>query len=188
MLNHGVRRVGAAAGGGASQKRRMRIGTIAAAVLALIFAGLLNGAKAYAAESIALLPIKFLNTSAEPSDQSGEHARRLQTFDSHLVSDLSRVGTYNVVEISAEELKKSCPEENAKCLLSAARQRGAAFVLVGVIHKSSTLILQMFVRLYSVKDEKEVLYRDLNFRGDNDEAWQRAEAFLVEQLKGALPR
>lgn len=29
------------------------------------------------------------------------------------------------------------------------------------------------------------LVRDLNFRGDNDEAWQRAETFLVAQIREA---
>jgi hypothetical protein len=39
------------------------------------------------------------------------------------------------------------------------------------------------VRLVDVRADKLVIDRLLSFRGDNDEAWQHAEAFLAADLK-----
>jgi len=38
-----------------------------------------------------------------------------------------------------------------------------------------------------VRTGQGILSRDLNFRGDTDEAWQRAERFLAEQIRDGLP-
>lgn len=169
----------------AAMKSRARSRMFAAATLALGCAWMATGNAAHAASTVAMLPIKLLDTSAEPADQAKDHTRRLEVFGNRLATDLTKAGVYNVVEVTASDIKKECPVEDTKCLLSAARQRGAGLMLIGVVHKSSSLIMQMFARLYDVKSEKEVFAQDLNFRGDNDESWRRAEAFLIEQFERA---
>ena len=72
--------------------------------------------------------------------------------------------------------------------LGAARDRGAQLIFVGVVHKSSTLILQLWARLVDARTGRDIMTRDLNFRGDTDESWQRAEAFLVAQIRDAAAK
>jgi hypothetical protein len=62
---------------------------------------------------------------------------------------------------------------------------GTGYYTVGVVHKSSTLILQLWARLVDARTGRDVFSRNLNFRGDTDEAWQRAETFLAAQIRDA---
>ena len=149
-------------------------------------------APAYADEAravpVAVLPIKLLDTSGEPTDQTAEHAGRLLRMGEDLSADLTRTGAYRAVYWPAARLARSCPAETAACLLQAAREQEADLVFIGVVHKSSTLILQLWARLVDVRSGRDVFLRDLNFRGDTDEAWQRARAFLAAQIREAGSR
>lgn len=164
-------------------RRSVWVGALALHLMAL------GMSQADAAEAqpvrLAVLPIKLLDTSGEPVDQSRQHAERMQRLAEDLASDLTRSGRYQATLLPAERLLKDCPAGDAQCLLRASRAQGAELVLVGVVHKSSTLILQLWARLVDARTGRDVFSRDLNFRGDTDEAWQRAEAFLVAQIRDA---
>lgn len=134
---------------------------------------------------VAVLPIKLLDTSGEQTDQTLQHAERLQRLAEDLTADLTRSSRYRASMLPAERLLKDCPSGEAPCLLQAARAGGAELVFIGVVHKSSTLILQLWARLVDARTGRDVFSRDLNFRGDTDEAWRRAEAFLVAQIRDA---
>lgn len=134
---------------------------------------------------LAILPIKLLDTSAEPTDQSADHARRLETMASGLAVHLQESGLYQTVKVEPDALRLNCRDEAPECLLKLAREGGARLVFVAVVQKSSTLILRIWARIVDAETGKVAFSRDLNFRGDTDEAWRRAEAFLVDQLKAA---
>ncbi|SFV13817.1 Protein of unknown function [Methylobacterium sp. 174MFSha1.1] len=157
------------------------------AALGFLFAAtaILDAHAAGAPPPLAVLPIKLLDTSGEPGDQTGQHDRRLERPAHDLAGDLTRASLYRATILSAEDLQQDCPAGEAACLLDAARRQGAELVFIGVVHKSSTLILQIWARLADARTGQEVFSRDLNFRGDTDEAWQRAEAFLVSQIRDA---
>lgn len=154
-----------------------RLAGIVGAALAL---GL--GSAAAQPSALAILPLKLLDTSGEPVDQSGVHARRLAEMGRHLAEDLA--GRYRTALVPAERLRARCPEETPACLLDAA---SADLVLAGVVHKSSTLILQIFVRVADARTGRSRFARDLNFRGDSDEGWRRAATFLARQILEAPP-
>lgn len=135
---------------------------------------------------LAVLPIKLLDTSGEPTDQAAQHAGRLVRLAQSLADDLTRFGLYRATVLPADGALRACPPGEAACLLRVARAQGAEWVFVGVVHKSSTLILQLWARLVDARTGREILSRDLNFRGDTDEAWQRAERFLAEQVRDGL--
>lgn len=152
----------------------------------------LAGAPVRAADTtpvpVAVLPLKLLDTSGEPADQSVQHTERLARLTDELAVDLTGTGMYRAAVLPAEHLSQDCPTGQAACLLQAARDRGAQLIFVGVVHKSSTLILQLWARLVDARTGRDILTRDLNFRGDTDESWQRAEAFLVAQIRDAAAR
>jgi hypothetical protein len=146
------------------------------------------GADTLLPPKVAILPIKLLDTSAEPKDQSADHARRLEVLASDLSDDLRKTGLFRTVTITSDVLRQRCPGEGADCLLQLARDEGARFVFLGVVHKSSTLILQMWARFADTQTRTVAFSREMNFRGDTDEAWRRAEEFLVNQIRSAPPR
>lgn len=171
--------------------RRRAIALVASALAALVHG--LVPTLAEAAEpqrpTLAILPIKMLDTSAEPIDQSADQARRLKALTDALTADLAASGLYRTIPVSREQLRTRCPDERPECLLDAARESGADLVFIGVVHKSSTLIMQLWARMVDTASHRKVFVRDLNFRGDNDEAWRRAEAFLVAQfIDSGAPR
>lgn len=138
--------------------------------------------------TLAILPLKLLDTSGEPVDQGPAHARRLRIMADDLATDLGATGAYRTLPVDQDLLRTRCPDERPECLLAAARAAGASLVFVGVAHKSSTLILQLWARVVDVRTGHTVLTRDLNFRGDTDEAWRRAEDFLAGQIREAAPQ
>lgn len=182
MRDRRLRSSSASQGVAAPKASRVHRRLFAIAAVAIGCAWSLTAVAVPAGETVAMLPMKLLDTSAEPTDQAKDHTRRLEAMGNSLAADLSKAGVYNVVEVTEADLKKNCPTEDTKCLLQTARQTGASYMLIGVVHKSSSLIMQLFARLYDVKTEKEVFSRDLNFRGDNDESWRRAEVFLADQF------
>ncbi|GJE16410.1 DUF2380 domain-containing protein [Methylobacterium marchantiae] len=144
-------------------------------------------AQALSAQALAMLPIRMLDTSGEPKDQTSEHAARLAAMAEGLSAGLVAEGRFRVAEISAESLARSCPDNAPTCILGAARKADAGFAFVGVIHKSSTLIMQIFARIVETRGGTTVFSRELNFRGDNDESWRRAEAFLLREIEADSP-
>ena len=65
---------------------------------------------------------------------------------------------------------------------SKANEAGATHLVIGRFHKMSTLIQQANFVVIDVKARKVVFDRHISFRGDNDEAWRRAESFLARQI------
>lgn len=131
------------------------------------------------AEGLMVLPVKMLDTSNEAADQSADHARRQQAFAKAMATELS--GTL----VAAEDVTAACPRETAKCLLDLLATKSAERGLFIVVQKTSTLILQVFADLVEVDGQKLIAHRELSFRGDNDEGWDRAAQFLGRQLRAA---
>ena len=73
---------------------------------------------------------------------------------------------------------------NPSELQKAARAAGAKLVLLGGVHKMSTLVQWAKIQ---IADEEQGQVRLLTFRGDTDEAWQKAESYVARDvLESAL--
>lgn len=134
---------------------------------------------------LVVLPIRLLDTSGEPEDQSAAHAARLAVMARDLVERLGSDGRMSATGLSADALAGACPDTDAGCILSQARRTGAPLAFVGVVHKSSTLIMQMFAWVVDTASGETRVSRELNFRGDTDESWQRMTAFLAREIGAA---
>ena len=73
------------------------------------------------------------------------------------------------------------------CERDLARLVQADRVLIGAVDKVSTLIGSLRLRIVDVATGQSIFSRVLGFRGDTDEAWQRAARFLSAIWK-RLPR
>ena len=132
---------------------------------------------------VAVMPIKFLDTSHEPEDQRARHEARLSLMLSVLKDEVA-VG--EVVEIQPQEVSAACPDETPECLLKLAAAQGSDHAIFVSVLKTSTLIMQIYVQVMDVRESRLVLRRDLSFRGDNDESWRRAARFLADVLTKSL--
>lgn len=133
--------------------------------LVLLAAGLDGRAMAAETTAIALDDFSYTDTSAEPTDQSAAHERRLSAFMAALRRDIGADRRYRLVPSA---------------------QDGAAFKVIGGIQKTSTLVQWAKVAVIDVGAKKLVMDKLYTFRGDNDESWQRAEIFVSREIMAAL--
>jgi hypothetical protein len=135
--------------------------------------------------TIAVIDFNYIDTSGEERDQRSEHEARLKDFMSALRRDL-RDKLRSVAPVCRPEPCSLTPSTQGE-LLGAAREAGADILLLGGIHKVSTLVQQVRIEAIDTKTGQVVLDRFFTFRGDTDEAWRRAEAFISDQLRSLLP-
>lgn len=132
--------------------------------------------------AIAVADFDYTDTSGETRDQRAEHQGRLKSFAATLRDDLSTTGNYRLVKLNCEPGDCSVSEAGPAKLIEHARQAGANILVFGGIHKESTLIQWVKVIAENVDTGHVVWERTVSFRGDNDEAWRRAEIFIAQDL------
>ena len=139
--------------------------------LAVAFGGQRARADVAATQPVALavLNLDYVDTSGEPTDQTAAHQRRAADFVSALQRDLAANGQYRIVPMSCGSA--SCAAAmNPSELQKAARAAGAKLVLLGGVHKMSTLVQWANIQIADEEQGQVVFDRLLTFRGDTDEA------------------
>lgn len=131
---------------------------------------------------LAVAEIQYLDTSGEVIDQSADHSRRLREFEASLRTDLAASGKLRNATLDCPPDACSIGDIDADQLLLRAQAAGAAYLLIGSFHKMSTLVQWVKFEIVEVKARNVVFSRLYTFRGDNDEAWRRAESFIVRQI------
>jgi hypothetical protein len=132
--------------------------------------------------TIAIVDFDYVDTSGEARDQSSYHSARLKEFALALGADLERSKRFRVVPLTCMPAPCSLTASEPADLVAAARRSGARLLLFGGIHKQSTLVQWAKVQVVDVDTERLVFDRLLSFRGDNEEAWRRTEAFIAKDL------
>lgn len=131
----------------------------------LLFVLSYSRADAAGAIGVAMDDFSYTDTSAEPTNQTAAHERRLAAFMAALRRDIGEGGRYRLVPSA---------------------QDGAAFKVIGGIQKTSTLVQWAKVAVIDVGAQKLVMDKLYTFRGDNDESWERAEVFVSREVMAAL--
>jgi uncharacterized protein DUF2380 len=157
------------------------------ALTAILSGQMLAGAEAPPAKPIAVAidDFSYLDTSGEPTDQAAAHSMRLQQFMAALRRDVEADNAYQRVTSSCTP---SCVPQNATTSdrLRIAKAVGATILITGAIHKMSTLVQWAKVSAIDTGTSRVLLDMLYTFRGDNDEAWQRSEAFVSRDIRSAL--
>ena len=131
--------------------------------------------------ALAVLNLEYVDTSGEPTDQTAAHERRAADFVSALERDLAATGQYRIVPISCGAAPCDSAT-NPSELEKAARAAGAKLVLLGGVHKMSTLVQWAKIEIADEEQGRIVFDRLVTFRGDTDEAWQKAESFVARDV------
>ena len=135
--------------------------------------------------AIAIVDFNYVDTSGEVLDQRAEHEVQLSIFMSALKNDLAAGGKFRVVVPACRP--DPCSRSSVSELLKAANAAGADFLMVGGIHKMSTLVQWAKAEVIDLRSGQIVLDKLFTFRGDTDQAWRRAEKFISNELTTLAP-
>jgi len=136
-------------------------------------------------KTVAIDDFVYLDTSNEPTDQTAVHQRRLQAFMAALRGDVSADPRFQLISSACAP---ACAGDGPGFAdrIRAAAAGGAKILIVGKIHKLSTLVQGARAAAIDTESGRIVLAKLFSFRGDSDEAWQRAEAFVSEEIRAGL--
>ena len=159
-----------------------------------LFTGLFLGSGlisvAYAANADDALAVsvddfKYRDTSNEPTDQTAVHEKRLRAFMTALRDDVTADRRFELVPSSCGP---NCPTDGPalRDRLRAASQAGTQILIIGIVHKLSTLVQVVRIAAIDTTAQRVVFRKYFQFRGDNDEAWLRAERFVSEEVRSRL--
>lgn len=162
---------------------RSRLLRVLAATPLVLGCGLAAPRPAVAGEppvAIAVEDFSYLDTSGEPTDQAAAHQQRLGAFMTALRADIEADRRFHL--IPSKTADGAPPDQR----LRAAAQAGAKILLVGGIHKVSTLVQWASAAAIDVASNRVLVEKLFTFRGDNSEAWRRAETFVSQEIRVAL--
>ena len=135
---------------------------------------------ATAAPAAAIFPFEIYDTSGE-APQS-DLTERLAMATRVLSEALEKTGRYTPVDLGpfiAEVTATSPRYRCGDCFLPVARRAGAAFAVVPVVHKVSSLISSMDIWILDASSGADVAHLGGQIRGDTAEAYEHGVRFLV---------
>ena len=153
------------------------------AVLARILAVILSVmgcTAAAAAPATAIFPFEIYDTSGEPPRP--DLTERLAMATRVLSEALEKTGRYSPIDLGpfSTEVAATAPRYRCgDCFLTVARQAGAAFAVVSVVHKVSSLISSMDIWILDTSNGAGVAHLGGQIRGDTSEAYEHGVRFLV---------
>lgn len=160
------------------------------ASICLIFgaAGVLGAQETPAAQGkhigVAVLDFGYNDTSGEARDMTADHRKWLAALASGLRAALTRAG-YRMVTPICNPAPCAVGSTPLDELLRAAKEAGAELLVMGAVHKESTLLQWAKVLGVKVDDKRVVFDKLFTFRGDTEKAWTMAEAFIARELLAA---
>lgn len=157
-----------------------------AAMLASLAAGSALGAGQAAVPAV-IVEFDNLDSAGEAPEPTAAHAARVAGFAGLLRNSLATEGKYEVLALDCPEAACSAGSMAPDALVEAARAAGARVLVYGGIHKMSTLVQWGKIQAVDLESEKLLLDRAFTFRGDTDEAFQRAAEFIAPYLEEAAP-
>jgi hypothetical protein len=146
-----------------------------------------------AAPSLLVLNLELVDSSGEITDQREAHDHRLAAVREMLARELAAREVYDVVDPAKIQAEIDATRERQYlhacngCELRFARAAGADRVLTGHVRKVSSLVMALWIDIKDARSGRPVVRKVLDFRGDNDRAWQRAALYLVRELEQLPP-
>jgi hypothetical protein len=135
---------------------------------------------ATAAPATAIFPFEIYDTSGEPPQS--DLTERLAMATRVLSEALEKTERYSPIDLgsfSADVAATSPRYLCGDCFLPVARRAGAAYAVVSVVHKVSSLISSMDIWIVDTSNGAGVAHLGGQIRGDTPEAYQHGVRFLV---------
>jgi hypothetical protein len=157
----------------------MRFGTLAR-ISAVVFCSLTLTGAAAAAPVAAIFPFEVYDTSGEPPQP--DLTERLAMATRVLSETLEKTGRYTPADLGplgADVAATSPRYRCGDCFLPVARKAGAAYAVVAVVHKVSSLISSMDIWIVDASSGASAAHLSGQIRGDTAEAYAHGVRFLV---------
>jgi hypothetical protein len=157
----------------------MRFETLARISAVVVCILTLTGAAA-AAPATAIFPFEIYDTSGVPPQP--DLTERLAMATRVLSEALEKTGRYTPVDLGplgADVAATSPRYRCGDCFLPVARKAGAAYAVVSVVHKVSSLISSMDIWIVEVSSGASAAHLSGQIRGDTPEAYEHGVRFLV---------
>jgi hypothetical protein len=140
-----------------------------------------------AAESIvAVTNFGYEDTSGEPKDQDAAHASRLIALQATIEQALTATGRFKAEKLICSQPDCSADALDQRDMVAAGKRQDARYIVFGGVHKMSTLIQWGRVEVMDTATGQPVLERTISFRGDDQDAWQHAGAYVATMLADNL--
>jgi Protein of unknown function (DUF2380) len=154
-------------------------------------AGLPFGRLAIAADpppTLALIGFELIDEQNDTS-RAVENARHLALAQRLLTEQLQQRGLYRMLDLAPAQAEiERVRAEQAwvyqcnGCLVEIGAKLGTRLVAVGWVQKVSNLILNINLEIRDVSTDRVVLTKSVDLRGNTDETWTRAVAFMVRDM------
>jgi hypothetical protein len=124
--------------------------------------------------------------------RDAEREKRLRAASDRLREEIEKRGIYDVVDNAPEQAlidrlrSQQFLHRCNGCELDIARRLDADQVLVAWVNRMSNLILTFEYEIRDVKTGQPLLRGALDFRGDNDTAWNRTISYMARDLQERL--
>jgi hypothetical protein len=135
--------------------------------------------------TIAIADFDYADTSGEVRNQEAEHEARLRSFVDALRFGLEHDARYRIVALECRQPPCTAARLAGMELIDRARASGVRLLFYGGIQKMSTLVQYAKVQVIDLQANKLLFDRLISFRNDTDESWERAQHFLLTDLKNA---
>jgi hypothetical protein len=162
------------------QGGRMMPSGVLARILSVVFTAACWTGAATAAPAAAIFPFEIYDTSGEAPQP--DLAERLTMATRVLSEALEKTGRYSIVDLGpfSAEVAATAPRYRCgDCFLPVARRAGAAFAIVPVVHKVSSLISSMDIWILDASSGAGIAHLGGQIRGDTAEAYEHGVRFLV---------
>ena len=174
-------------GGAAAWRRRDALA--AALGLALLGGPLqLRAQQQTALPRLAFLGFEVIDEQPDPA-RAPELRRRLAMIGQQMAEGLQGRGLYQLVDLApVAALLARTREQNEyvyrcnACLTELGPALNLRLVATGWVQRVSGLILNINLQVQDVVDDRLLLTRSVDIRGDNDESWRRGTAHLLRDL------
>lgn len=154
---------------------------LAAVALPALLASFPASAKA-APTPLLVMPFSFAGPDLDYQAAQADH---MDLMLNALRSAIDQKGVYRT--IAPDPLLADFVAGDSAGVLQRARELGATLVLAGAVQNVSAQASSVWLGLFDAADGKRLLYWQSTFRGDSDESWRQAAAFLGEEISAAPP-
>lgn len=135
-----------------------------------------------------VLDIVITGDSSVTGDKA-ENEAKITKFSEHLRNELQDKTRFNIIN-DAESLEKVKAADDKQdlhncngCEITLGKELGAELVVVPNVFRMSHLISTLHVEFKEVETGKMIKRKSYDFRGNTDQAWERAIKYAMRDLK-----
>jgi hypothetical protein len=157
--------------------------------LLLSLAGASAGLQAQALPpTLVFLGFELQDEQPDPAREA-EHQARLAVVARQFSEGLHNLGLYRLKDAAGARSALAAAREQSEflyrcngCLGAVGQAVDAQLVGVGWVQRVSNLILNLNVEIRDARDDRMVLTKSVDIRGDNGESWRRGVAYMLRDM------